>query len=93
MIVMAAGVGLNRLAFDAWSGILTVTALVALTIPVLTWLAREEGDPRPCQAVDVGHDRHDRWCLGALLLRHGRSTRILRMRENTRSPQASWPDC
>ncbi len=42
---MAAGVGLNRLAFDAWSGILTVTALVALTIPVLTWLARKEGDP------------------------------------------------
>ena len=26
--------------------ILTLTALVALTIPVLTWLAREEGDPR-----------------------------------------------
>ena len=45
VIVMAAGVGLNRLAFDAWSGILTVTALVALTIPVLTWLARKEGDP------------------------------------------------
>ena len=45
MIVSAAGVGLDRLAFDAWSGILTLTALVALTLPVLAWLARKEGDP------------------------------------------------
>ena len=45
-IILAAALSLDRLPFDAWSGILTLTALVALTIPVLTWLAREEGDPR-----------------------------------------------
>ena len=46
VVVLSAAVGLGRLPFDAWSGILTLTALVALTIPVLTWLARKEGDPR-----------------------------------------------
>ena len=46
VIVMGAAVGLDRLAFDAWSGILTLTVLVALTIPALNWLARREGDPR-----------------------------------------------
>ncbi|MGB3676556.1 MAG: hypothetical protein WA988_19160, partial [Candidatus Nanopelagicales bacterium] len=46
VVVMAAAVGMDRLAFDAWSGILTLTALVVLTMPVLTWLARKEGDRR-----------------------------------------------
>ncbi len=45
LTVLAAAIGLDRLTFDALSGILTLTALVALTMPVLTWLARKEGDP------------------------------------------------
>ena len=45
-LVVLAAVGLQRLPFDAWSGILALTVLVALTIPVLNWLARREGDPR-----------------------------------------------
>ena len=43
-LVLAAAAGLDRLPFDAWSGILTLTALVALTIPVLNWLGRSEED-------------------------------------------------
>ncbi len=46
VVVGAAGVGLNRLDFDEFSGILTLTALAAATLPVLAWLARKEGDPR-----------------------------------------------
>ena len=40
VVVGAAGVGLNRLDFDEFSGILTLTALAAATLPVLAWVAR-----------------------------------------------------
>ncbi len=46
VILSAAAVGLDRLSFGLWSGILTLSALVAVTIPVLTWLARKENDPQ-----------------------------------------------
>lgn len=58
LTVLAAAIGLDRLTFDALSGILTLTALVALTMPVLTWLARKEGDPG-LATVDLGDARHD----------------------------------
>lgn len=38
-------VGLDRLTFDVSSGILSLTALVAVTLPVLSWISRKEGDP------------------------------------------------
>ena len=44
VFVLAAAVGMNLLGFDEWSGILTLTTLVAVTLPVLSWLARNEGD-------------------------------------------------
>ncbi len=44
--VVVAAVGLDRLDFEAWSGILTLTGLVVVTLPVLAWMARKEGDPR-----------------------------------------------
>lgn len=46
VILGAAAFGMDRLGFDEWSGILTLTALIAMTIPVLAWLARSEGDPK-----------------------------------------------
>ncbi len=46
VILGAAAFGMDRLGFDEWSGILTLTALVAMTIPILAWLARSEGDPK-----------------------------------------------
>ncbi len=39
-------VGLDRVGSEGWSGILTLTALVVVTLPLLSWLARKEGDPR-----------------------------------------------
>ena len=44
LVVGAAAVGLDRLDFEEWSGILTLTALVAMTLPVLSWLSSKEGD-------------------------------------------------
>lgn len=46
VVVGTAAVGLDRLDFEEWSGIFTLTALAAATLPALAWLARKEGDPQ-----------------------------------------------
>lgn len=45
-VLIAAAVGMDRLGFEAWSGILTLTVLVVVTLPLLSWMARKEGDPK-----------------------------------------------
>ena len=45
LVVGGAAVGLNHMSFDQWSGILTLTTLIAVTIPVLSWVARQDHDP------------------------------------------------
>lgn len=44
VVLGAAAIGLDRLTFEEQSGIITVTTLVALTLPILTWLGRQEHD-------------------------------------------------
>jgi hypothetical protein len=44
-ILALAALGLDRLSFEEWSGILTLTALVAVTLPMFSWLSGREGDP------------------------------------------------
>ncbi len=44
-VLIVAGMGMDRIPLDALSGLITVLVLVAVTMPILTWLARQEGDP------------------------------------------------
>lgn len=45
LLVGAVAVGLNYMSFDQWSGILTLTALAVVTIPILSRITRQDGDP------------------------------------------------
>ena len=45
LVLGGVAVGLNHMTFDQWAGVLTLTFLVTVTIPALSWLARKEGDP------------------------------------------------
>lgn len=49
-----AAFGLNHMNFDQWSGIMTLTALTAVTIPLLSWLTRKDGDPELMQLLSWG---------------------------------------
>jgi hypothetical protein len=44
-VVGFAAVGVNNLDLDEWSGIFTLTTLVVVTLPVLSWISRKENDP------------------------------------------------
>ena len=45
LVVGGAGIGLNHMNFDQWAGILTLTALAAVMIPMLSRIVRKDEDP------------------------------------------------
>ncbi|MBK7324196.1 MAG: hypothetical protein IPI82_17635 [Candidatus Microthrix sp.] len=44
-VLIVAGMGMDRIPLDALSAFITLLVLIAATVPVLTWMARQEGDP------------------------------------------------
>ena len=54
LVLGGVAVGLNHMTFDQWSGVLTLTFLVTVTIPALSWLARKEGDPGLARLLSWG---------------------------------------
>ena len=51
---MTVALAMDRLALDAISGFITLLGLVVATIPVITWLARKEDDPRLVRVLTLG---------------------------------------
>ncbi len=45
LVLAVVGLGMDRIPLDAISGLITLLVLIAATVPVLTWMARQEGDP------------------------------------------------
>lgn len=54
LVLGGVAVGLNHMTFDQWAGVLTLTFLVTVTIPALSWLARKEGDPGLARLLSWG---------------------------------------
>lgn len=45
VVLVVVGLGMDRIPLDALSGLITLLALFAASMPLLSWLARQEGDP------------------------------------------------
>ena len=54
LVIMTVALAMDRLALDAISGFITLLGLVVATIPVITWLARKEDDPRLVRVLTLG---------------------------------------